>query len=311
MTETIGVFLMAYGGPDSLEDIPAFLLDIRGGRPTSQALIDEITENYRRIGGKSPLLERTQQQAALLEDKLNTDAPPGVRYKTYIGMRHWTPWIKDTADQMIADGIRHAVALALAPHYSSMSVAKYFAKLDAALTEHDAPFSYNAITSYHDHPLYIEALARGVRQSLAALPADTLVIFSAHSLPVRIIKQGDPYDAQLKETARLVAEQAGLPDDRWAFSYQSAGRSPEPWLGPQLDEYVVALAAQGHTHLLSCVVGFVCDHVEVLFDIDIQAKQAAEAAGAQLARVPSLNDDPLFIAALADLVRQHERMEQE
>lgn len=311
MTETLGVLLMAYGGPDSLEDIPAFLLDIRGGRPTSQELIDEITDNYRQIGGKSTLLELTQQQAALLEDALNAEAPPGVRYKTYIGMRHWTPWISDAVDQMVADGISQAVALVLAPHYSSMSIARYFAKLDDALAGHAAPFAYNAITSYHDHPLYIDALAQRVRNGLAEMPPDTLVIFSAHSLPVRIMQQGDPYDAQLKETARLVAERVGLADDRWTFSYQSAGRSPEPWLGPQIEEYVVELAQQGHTHLLSCVVGFVCDHVEVLFDIDIKAKRAAAAAGAQLVRVPSLNADPAFIAALADLVRQHEKVRQQ
>lgn len=307
MRQTIGVLLMAYGGPDSLDDIPAFLRDIRGGRPTSQALIDEITENYRKIGGKSPLLDITRRQAALLEARLNVGARPGVHYKTYIGMRHWTPWIRDAVAQMIEDGIQQAVALVLAPHYSSMSIARYFARLDEALAEHDAPFSYAAVTSYHDHPLYVEALARRVQQGLDGMPGDTLVIFSAHSLPVRIMEQGDPYDDQLKETARLVAAQAGLPDDRWTFSYQSAGKSPEPWLGPQIEEYVVELAARGHKNLLSCVVGFVADHVEVLFDIDIEAQTAAEAAGARLERVPSLNDDPLFIAALADLVRQHER----
>lgn len=310
MTQTTGVLLMAYGGPDSLADIPDYLLDIRGGRPTSEELIDEITENYRQIGGKSPLLAISRMQAARVEKTLNDEAPPGVHYAVYLGMRHWTPWIKDAVDQMVADGIRQAVALVLAPHYSSMSVAKYFAKLDAALAEHDAPFTYHAITSYHDHPLYIEALALRVRRGLDDMPPDTHVIFSAHSLPVRIMQQGDPYDAQLRETARLVAARAGLPDDRWTFSYQSAGRSPEPWLGPQIEDHVVALARQGHTHLLSCVVGFVADNVEVLFDIDIKAKQAAEAAGARLERVPSLNDDPLFIAALVDLVRQHERIAQ-
>jgi ferrochelatase len=299
---------MAYGGPDSLEDIPAFLLDIRGGRPTSQELIDEITENYRRIGGKSPLLDITRRQAALVEARLNVGAPPGVRYKTYIGMRHWTPWIKDAVDQMIADGVRHVVALVLAPHYSSMSIARYFAKLDEAIDAHEKSFTYETITSYHDHPLYIEALAQRVRRGLADMPPDTLVIFSAHSLPVRIMEQGDPYDSQLRETARLVAEQVGLTAKQWTFSYQSAGRSPEPWLGPQIEDCVVELAQQGHQHLLSCVVGFVADHVEVLFDIDIKAKQAAEAAGAVLKRVPSLNDDLLFIAALADLVRQHEKV---
>jgi ferrochelatase len=303
MTETIGVLLMAYGGPDSLDDIPAYLLDIRGGRSTSQELIDEITENYRLIGGKSPLLDITRRQAALVEAKLNAGAPPGVHFKTYIGMRHWTPWIKDAVDQMVADGVQRAVALVLAPHYSSMSIARYFAKLDEALAGYERPFTYHAVTSYYDHPLYLEALARRVNTGLANMPADTLVIFSAHSLPARIIEQGDPYDRQLRETAQLVADKVGLADDQWTFSYQSAGRSPEPWLGPQIQDYVVELAEQGHKNMLSCVVGFVADHVEILFDIDIKAKQAAERAGARLVRVPSLNDDPLFIAALADVVR--------
>jgi ferrochelatase len=303
MTEILGVLLMAYGGPDSLDDIPAFLLDVRGGRPSSPELIDEITENYRRIGGRSPLLDITRRQAALVEAKLDAGAPPGVHFKTTIGMRHWTPWIKDAVDQMMADGVRQAVALALAPHYSSMSTAKYFEKLDESLAAHDQPFSYRAVISYHDHPLYLEALARRVSAGLANMPADTLVIFSAHSLPTRIIEQGDPYDDQLHETAQLVAEKVGLRDDQWTFSYQSAGRSPEPWLGPQIQDYVVELAEQGHKNLLSCVIGFVADHVEILFDIDIKAKQAAERAGARLVRVPSLNDDPLFIAALADVVR--------
>jgi ferrochelatase len=303
MTEIIGVLLMAYGGPDSLDDIPAYLLDIRGGRPTSPELIDEITENYRRIGGKSPLLDITRRQAALVEAKLNAGARPGVHFKTYIGMRHWTPWIKDAVAQMMADGVRQAVALVLAPHYSSMSIARYFEKLDEALAAYDQPFSYRAVKSYHDHPLYLEALARRVSAGLANMPADTLVIFSAHSLPARIIEQGDPYDDQLHETAQLVAEKVGLRDDQWTFSYQSAGRSPEPWLGPQIQDYVVELAEQGHKNLLSCVIGFVADHVEILFDIDIKAQEAAQRAGARLVRVPSLNDDPLFIAALADVVR--------
>lgn len=302
--ETLGVLLMAYGGPDSLEDIPAFLLDVRGGRPTSQALIEGITENYRQIGGKSPLLAITRQQAALLEERLNADTPAGIRYRTYVGMRHWTPWIKDAVDQMMADGVRRAVALVMAPHYSEMSTARYFARLDEALAAYDAPFTYNAITSYHDHPLLIRALAERVRQGLAEMPPDTVVIFSAHSLPVRIMAQGDPYDSQLKETARLVAYEVGLSEEQWTFCYQSAGRSPEPWLGPPIEEHVIALARQGHKHMLSCVVGFVADHVEVLFDIDIKAKQIAADAGAQLKRTPSLNDDPLFIAALADLVQR-------
>jgi ferrochelatase len=201
------------------------------------------------------------------------------------------------------------VALVLAPHYSSMSIAKYFEKLDAALEEQNHPFTYSPITSYHDHPQYIQALANRVVLGLADMPPDTLVIFSAHSLPVRILDAGDPYDQQLRESARLIAERAGLPDERWTFSYQSAGRSPEPWLGPQIQDYIVTLAEQGYKNLLSVPIGFVADHVEILYDIDILAQKVAQQLGVRLVRVPSLNDDPVFIAALADLVRQHEKVQ--
>ncbi|MBZ0310403.1 MAG: ferrochelatase, partial [Anaerolineae bacterium] len=209
--DTIGVLLMAYGGPDSLADIPAYLLDVRGGRPTSEALIEEITENYRKIGGKSPILELSRQQAAAVEKALNKDG----NYKVYIGMRHWTPWIREAVFQMVENGIQQAVALVLAPHYSRMSVEKYFQRVDEALTEVQNPFTYERINSYHDHPLLIEALASRVRAGLAQMPADTHVIFSAHSLPVRIMDEGDPYDSQLRETAALVAEKTGLTD--WSF----------------------------------------------------------------------------------------------
>jgi protoporphyrin/coproporphyrin ferrochelatase len=301
----IGVLLMAYGGPNSLEDIPAFLADIRGGRPTTPELVHEITENYRQIGGKSPLLELSTQQAIALEALLNANTS-AQKYRVYLGMRHWSPYIKDTVEQMIADGIEQAVALVLAPHYSSMSIAKYFEKLDAALAEQAKPFTYKAINSYHDHPLYIEALANRVRDGLATMPADTLVIFSAHSLPTRIIAQGDPYDSQLRESAALIAHKAALSQEQWTFSYQSAGRSPEPWLGPQLQDYVAELAGKGYTNLLSVPIGFVADHVEILYDIDIWAQRVARDLHVNFVRVPSLNSDPLFIAALADLIKQHE-----
>jgi len=302
--KTISVLLMAYGGPDKLEDIPAYLLDVREGRPTSQELIEEISENYHKIGGKSPILELTRQQAAALERELSQTAPPATRYQIYIGMRHWTPWIKDTVRQMVNDGVEEAIALVLAPHYSSMSIAKYFKRLDEALAEVEKPFRYERIESYHDHPLLIEALSKRVK---AGLSPDVHVIFSAHSLPVRIIKEGDPYESQLHETAALVAAQVGLAADQWSFCYQSAGRSPEPWLGPQLDEHIEALAAQGKNNLFSVVIGFVCDHVEVLYDIDIRAQEVAQRCGVTLNRAPSLNDDPLFIATLVDLIRSKER----
>ncbi len=306
--KTLGVLVMAYGGPDTLDDIPAYLLDVRGGRPTSQELIEEITENYRKIGGKSPILELTRQQAAAVEHELNSQAPDEIQYRVYIGMRHWTPWIKDAVQQMTNDGLEEVIALVLAPHYSSMSIAKYFKRLDEALAETHKPFRYERIESYHDHPLLIEALSKRVKEGLSIMPADAHVIFSAHSLPVRIIKEGDPYDTQLRETAELVAAQVGLASDQWSFCYQSAGRSPEPWLGPQLDDHIEALAAAGKANLFSSVIGFVCDHVEILYDIDIRAQEVARKLGVNLKRAPSLNDDPLFIATLVDLIRSKERV---
>jgi ferrochelatase len=197
--------------------------------------------------------------------------------------------------------------LVLAPHYSKLSVAKYHGKVADGLEMYRGDINFEFIDSYHDAPLLIEALANRVHEGLNRWPEaeqdDVHVIFSAHSLPVRIIKMGDPYDEQLRETARLVAEKAGLPDSQWSWSYQSAGGSPEPWLGPQLEAYIPELAAEtGIKNMISIPVGFVCDHVEILFDIDIQAQEAARESGVRLERPSALNDDPLYIQTLVDLI---------
>ena len=302
----IGILLMAYGGPDSLDDIEPYLLDIRGGRPTSPELVEEIRERYALIGGRSPLLELTRQQAQALEAQLN--CPGEARYRVYVGMRHWQPRIKETVADMVEDGIEQAVTLVMAPHYSRMSTGAYFARLDEALDDLGANIVFTRIESWHDHPgliaaleeKTIEALARYERDGTDALPK---VIFSAHSLPTRILDWGDPYDAQLNETAGRVAERLDLPPDRWLFCYQSAGRSPEPWLGPQIEDVIVELAQAGEKRLLMAPIGFVCDHVEVLYDIDIEGRGLAEAHGARLERSESLNASPTFIAALADMVK--------
>lgn len=301
----IGVLIMAYGGPNSLEEIPGYLADIRNGRVTSTAVLEEITNNYRQIGGKSPLLEMTLAQVSAIQQQL------GERFHCYLGMRHWSPWIEETVRDMLADGITHAVSLVLAPHYSEMSVARYQAKIADGLEMYRGAIEFEHIASYHDAPGYIEALTNRVHDGLERWPAserdDIHVIFSAHSLPTRILKMGDPYDEQLRETARLVAQQAGLRDDQWSWSYQSAGRSPEPWLGPQLEEHIPDLAAQGIRNVVSIPVGFVSDHVEILFDIDIEAGQVAQEHGVRLERPPALNDDPLFIEQLASLIRDRAR----
>jgi ferrochelatase len=303
----IGVLLMAYGGPASLDELPGYLADIRSGRPTTQAVLAEMTHNYRLIGGKSPLLEISRQQGAALEQLLNREAaqPP---YKVYLGMRHWSPWIEDTVKTMLEDGIQQAVGLVLAPHYSSFSVAKYQQKVRAGLALFGGAIDFNFVDSYNTAPKYIQALANRVREGLARFPqaeqGHVQVILSAHSLPVRVIKMGDPYQEQLLETAGLVAQAAGLGQDEWTWSFQSAGRSPEPWLGPPLEETIKRLAERGFRNLVSVPVGFVSDHVEILYDIDIKAQNLAKELGLHLERPQALNLDPLFIETLADLVRQ-------
>jgi ferrochelatase len=231
MKDQIGVLIMAYGGPNSLDEIPGYLADIRSGRPTPRQILDEISSNYKLIGGKSPLLEFTRRQVAAVQAHFDPS-----KFKFYIGMRHWSPWIEDTIRDMLDDGITRAVSLVLAPHYSKLSIAKYQAKIAAGLEMYHDQIEFAHVESYHDAPGLIEALANRVVEGLNRWPADIRpkvhVVFSAHSLPVRIVKMGDPYADQLQETAELVAQKAGLEEEQWSWSYQSAGRSPEPsdWL---------------------------------------------------------------------------------
>ncbi len=292
---------MAYGGPASLDEIPGYLADIRHGRPTPRAVLDEITENYRSIGGSSPLLEVTQRQVDALAAVL------GGEYRCYLGMRHWAPWIEDVVGEMIDDGIERAVSLVLAPHFSALSVAKYQQKVADGLELYRGRIDFEHVASYHDAPGLIEAFASRVEEGLGRWPDDARdgvhVVFSAHSLPERVLASGDPYGEQCLETARLVAERAGLPEARWSWAYQSAGRTPEPWAGPDLGEHLGELAAQGVRDVVSIPVGFVSDHVEILFDIDRRAAEVAAGLGMRLERPPALNDDPVFIGALAELVR--------
>ncbi|MGH2537623.1 MAG: ferrochelatase [Candidatus Promineifilaceae bacterium] len=299
----IGVLFMAYGGPNALAELPGFLADIRSGRPVPAAVVEEIRHNYAQIGGRSPLLEISQRQAAAVAAQLDP-----AHFHCYLGMRHWSPWIEEVVGQMLANGVSHAVSLALAPHYSQMSIARYQAKIVAGLELHRGDLTFEHIASYHDAPGYLRALANRVQAGLVRWPAAERervhVVFSAHSLPSRILQTSDPYDQQVRETARLVALRAGLLTDQWSWSYQSAGRTSEPWLGPQLQEHLAALAARGQRDIVSVPVGFVADHVEILYDIDIQAQAVARQLGLRLERPPALNDDPLFMAALAELARQ-------
>jgi ferrochelatase len=297
----IGVLVMAYGGPASLDEIPGYLADIRAGRTTPSPVLEEITENYRAIGGASPLLDATRRQVDALAAEL------GASYRCYLGMRHWAPWIEEVVGEMVEDGVTHAVGLVLAPHFSGLSVARYQQKVADGLELYHGHIAFEHVRSYHDHPGLVEAFAARVEEGLARWPRDEQgrvhVVFSAHSLPERVLAGGDPYGEQCVGTARLVAERAGLPADRWSWAYQSAGRTPEPWAGPDLGDHLGELARQGVHDVVSVPVGFVSDHVELLYDVDVRAQAVARELGTRLERPPALNDDPRFVAALADLVR--------
>ncbi|MDQ6738457.1 MAG: ferrochelatase [Gemmatimonadota bacterium] len=303
--QPIGVLLMAYGGPDSTSDIPGYLADIRDGRPTTPGVLTEITRNYQAIGGSSPIARLTQLQVDGIEKHLNPAGETPL-FRVYVGMRHWSPWIEDTVGRMASEGITRSVSMVLAPHYSGMSIARYQAKIASGLDMYHGSIEFAHIDSYHTAPGLIESLADRVRAGIARWPEaerdDVHVIFSAHSLPERIVKAGDPYDAQVHETARLIADNAGISDERWSWSYQSAGRSPEPWLGPTYPEHLAALAERGIRNVVAVPVGFVCDHVEILYDIDVDAQNIARSLDMRLERPPSLNDDPRFLEQLASII---------
>ena len=279
------VVLMAYGSPSSIEEIPAYLQDVRGGRPVSEEAVAELAERYRRIGGRSPLDEITERQRAALEEQLGLPV--------YTGMKHWRPRIAAAVERALAGGAERIVGLVLAPHYSRLSIGGYRERLERALGGR-AELAF--VESWHDHQPFLGLLAERVRSSRAH------VVFTAHSLPERILREGDPYRDQLLETSRLVAERAGLTS--WSFAFQSASSTGEPWLGPDLLDELDRLAAAGVQAVLVAPVGFVSDHLEILWDIDVEARERAAELGLGLERTASLNDDPAFISALAELVRQ-------
>jgi ferrochelatase len=268
--------------------------------------VEEIADHYRLIGGSSPLRAHSLRQLAALSARLD----PAV-YRCYLGMRHWSPWIEEVVGTMAEAGITRAVGIVLAPHYSSMNTERYFQKIKIGQELYRTSIEFAFVKSYHDSPPLLDALARRVVEGLGRWPSDERagvhVVFCAHSLPSRVIAEGDPYDSQLRETARQVALRAGLAPERWSWSYMSAGNSPEPWLGPDLPDHLTALSRLGVRDVVCVPVGFVADHVEVLHDVDIEARQKASALSIRLERPPSLNDDPLFIEALADAVTARAR----
>lgn len=286
-----GVLLMAHGTPSSMDDMPAYLTLVRGGRPPSAELVEEMRHNYEAIGGRSPLTEITLAQAEALRTRLGPEVPVAV------GMRNWRPFIKDALLDLASAGVTRVIGMPLAPQFSALSVQKYN---DAAALALPPGIRFEAVDSYHEHPLLIDAFAERVR---AAQPrADELVVFTAHALPVRVIQSGDPYADEVAATARGVAERAGIV--RYRQAYQSAGRTPEPWTGPDLNELIDEASSSGTRKFLVVPIGFVCDHTEVLFDIDVQAARTAREFATTLRRTESLNTSAAFIALLEALVRQ-------
>ena len=292
--DRVAVLLMAYGGPGSLDDVEPYLNDVRGGRPTSPQLLHEIRERYARIGGRSPILELTRAQATAVGRAL------GAGFQAYVGMRHWHPYIRETLDEVARAGHARVVGVVMAPHYSAMSVGAYEKKL---LESAAGSLETTLVRSWGDHPAFLEAVAERIAQALQrfSTPSTVQVIFTAHSLPERILAAGDPYPDELRASAAAVAARRGLKD--WRFAYQSAGATPDPWLGPDAGDVITELAAKGRKAFLIVPIGFVCDHVEILYDIDVEYRALAERLGVELQRTASLNDDPGLVTAVADVVR--------
>ena len=282
------VVLMAYGSPERLADVPAYYADIRGGRPIRPELLDDLVERYRALGieEESPLNAITEETRAALEREVG-DVP------VFTGMKHWTPRIADAAERALATGAETVVGLVLAPHYSSMSIAGYRRQLEEAL---EGRADLRFVESWHDDPGFVDVLAERVRGT------DAHVVFTAHSLPARILEEGDPYKAQLLETSQLVADRAELPD--WSFSFQSESQTGEPWLGPDILDHLEDLHSRGVRDVLVCPVGFVADHLEIRWDLDHEAREQAGELGMRFARIEMPNADPAFIRVIADLVRK-------
>ena len=289
-TDTKAILAMALGGPTSLDDVGPYLADIRRGRPTPPAMVEEFRERYRRIGGGSPLLEISTAQAKGLEAALVSE---GLPVRAYVGMRHWHPFIAEALAHITADGIRKAVALCLTPYYSRLSVGGYLDAARQAIKDQGLDLELAAVESWNDAPGLAEAFAEKVAAGRAALERegfrDPYVLFTAHSLPRTVIEAGDPYERELRETMEAI--KALLPPIRSSMAYQSAGRTADPWLGPPLEQVIEDIRREGEKAVLVVPFGFVSDHLEILYDVDIEAKEKAEKAGVRLERGRDLARD--------------------
>jgi ferrochelatase len=301
----IAIMLMAMGGPDKLENVEPYLLDVRGGRPTPPELVEEIRERYRVTGGKSPVLGVTREVAYKLEQKLN--GPGGERYRVYVGLRHWHPYIKDTYAELLDDRPEAVIGLCMAPQYSSMSIGVYMKKLEEARALLGGDFPVSFVRSWHRHPRLVQAIVDNIQAGLQRFPEDIRarvpILFTAHSLPERILEMKDPYPDEVRGTMEAVCERLGAVTTRFAF--QSQGRSSEKWLGPTVESALDELHAEGHRHVLIAPIGFISDHLEVLYDVDIEFKQRAQSKGVQLKRIEMLNATAPLIEVLASVLEEH------
>lgn len=300
------VLLMAMGGPDCLENVEPFLLDVRGGRPTPPELVEEIRERYRATGGKSPAVGITKDVAKKLEARLNSS---GVRrYRVYVGLRHWHPFIKETYAELLVERPEHVIGFCMAPQRSSLSTGAYRKKVEEAQASLENTVSVSYVGSWNRHPKLIGAIVESIKQGLGKFPADVrptvLVLFTAHSLPERIVAMNDPYPEEVRGTVEAVTAQLGGQPTR--FAYQSQGRSGEKWLGPTVESAIEDLGRKGWKHVLVAPIGFLCDHVETLYDIDIELKQLAQNQGLTLERIAMLNDSDALIDALVAVLAAHE-----
>jgi len=300
------VLLMAMGGPDCLENVEPFLLDVRGGRPTPRELVEEIRERYRATGGKSPAVGITQEVAKKLEQQLNESGDG--RYRVYVGLRHWHPFIKETYAELLKSLPEQIIGVCMAPQQSSLSTGAYRKKVEEARAELEDHTSVTYVGSWNRHPKLIAAIVENIRQGLQKFPADVRatvpVLFTAHSLPERIVAMKDPYPDEVKGTVEAVTQFLG--NQPTYFAYQSQGRSSEPWLGPTVESMLETIQLAGHQTVLVAPIGFICDHVETLFDIDIELKQLAMNKGLHLERMAMLNDSLLLIETLRDVLVAHE-----
>ncbi len=300
------VLLMAMGGPDCLENVEPFLRDVRGGRPTPPELVEEIRERYRVTGGKSPAVAVTQEVAKKLERQLNESGDG--RYRVYVGLRHWYPFIRETYAELLKESPEQVIGVCMAPQQSSLSTGAYRKKVEEARAELLDQTEVTYVGSWNRHPRLIAAIVENIRKGLLGFPADVRtsvpVLFTAHSLPERIVAMKDPYPDEVKGTVEAVTQFLG--SQPTYFAYQSQGRSSEPWLGPTVESMLETMQLAGHRRALVAPIGFICDHVETLFDIDIELKQLAVNKGIHLERMAMLNDSLPLIETLRDILAAHE-----